>query len=441
MSSMIANMPVRPDFAEDSFPPSVVSSLAQAEAGRLKIEWAFANMPVLRGIASEFARTRPLAGLRLAISIHVEAKTACLAKTLQAAGAEVALTACNSLSTQDDVAAALAEDGLHVYCVHGVDETSYQDHLKMALACRPHIVIDDGGDLTALLHGECRVLAGDLIGISEETTTGVHRVRGMAAEGRLRFPVVAVNDARSKHLFDNRYGTGQSVWTAIMATTNLLVAGKTAVVAGYGMCGRGVALRARGLGARVIVTEIDPIKACEALMEGFDVRDMDDAAAEGDVFVTVTGCKDVIGADHFRRMKDGVILCNAGHFDVEINLPELAAQASSSSIVRPNIEGYVMPDGRRLNVLAAGRLVNLASGDGHPAEIMDMSFSLQARTAAYIAGLEQPLPVAVHEVPQAIDDAVALRLLDCHGKKLVELTPEQAEYLGFGKSSGGADGS
>ena len=297
--------------------PFEVNPAADPAAGRRKIDWAWAHMPVLQSMAAELASQKPLSGLRIAISVHVEAKTACLARTLAAGGAQIALTGCNPLSTQDDVAAALAADGLSVFCRYGVNAQDYRRHLLMALAIRPHIVIDDGGDLAQLLHSAAREKAADLIGGCEETTTGILRLRSLEKEGRLLYPVIAINDARCKHLFDNRFGTGQSVWTAIMATTNLIVAGKTVVVAGYGMCGKGVALRARGLGARVIVTEIDPVKACEAIMEGYDVLPMAQAAAVGDLFITVTGCRDVITSEHFVNMKNGAILCNAGHFDVE----------------------------------------------------------------------------------------------------------------------------
>ncbi|MDW7659692.1 MAG: adenosylhomocysteinase, partial [Bacillota bacterium] len=397
--------------------------------GRRKIAWAWANMPVLQSMAAELARDKPLTGLRIAISVHVEAKTACLARTLAAGGAQVALTGCNPLSTQDDVAAALAADGLAVYCRHGVDAADYRRHLLMALSIRPHIVIDDGGDLAQLLHGIAREEATDLIGGCEETTTGIQRLRILEKEGRLLYPVIAINDARCKHLFDNRFGTGQSVWTAIMATTNLIVAGKSVVIAGYGMCGKGVALRARGLGARVIVTEIDPVKACEAIMEGHDVLPMNEAAALGDLFITVTGCRDVITSEHISAMKNGAILCNAGHFDVEINMVQIAAMAVRSEEVRTNITAYEMPDGRRIHVLAEGRLVNLASGDGHPAEIMDMSFSLQTAGVLYLADQGRTLKPGVHPLPAALDDQVAQRLLEHLQKEIDSLTPEQENYL------------
>ncbi len=409
--------------------PSDVNSDADVAAGRQKIEWAWANMPVLRQISADLQVARPLQGLRVAISVHVEAKTACLAKTLAAAGAEVALTGCNPLSTQDDVALALASDGLAVYCRHGVGEADYLRHLEMALAFHPHLIIDDGGDFARLLHSSCRHLADELIGGCEETTTGIQRLKILEREGRLLYPVLAINDARCKHLFDNRFGTGQSVWTAIMATTNLIVAGKTVVIAGFGMCGRGVALRASGLGARVIVTEIDPVKACEALMEGYEVLPMQQAAPMGDLFITVTGCRDVITTEHFQRMKNGAILCNAGHFDVEINMRQLAELAVQKEVVRANIVAYVQPDGRLLHVLAEGRLVNLAAGDGHPAEIMDMSFSLQAEGVCYLAESGRNLHPGVYPLPADLDDQVAARLLRHLNRPIDTLTPDQEVYL------------
>lgn len=406
-----------------------VRDIDLAPSGRRKIAWAWNHMPVLRKITDDLKRDRPLQGLKVAISVHVEAKTACLAKALAAAGADVALTGCNPLSTQDDVAAALAADGLHVYCVHGADQETYWRHLRQALSFGPDLVVDDGGDFAQIMHTELPELASQLIGGSEETTTGVHRLQILAQSGRLRYPVIAVNDARCKHLFDNRYGTGQSVWTAIMSLTNLLVAGKTVVVAGFGMCGKGVAMRAKGLGARVIVTEIDPVKACEALMEGYDVLPMAEAAALGDLFVTVTGCCDVIDERFFPQLRDGAILCNAGHFDVEINLPQLERAAVSVESVRDGITAYVMPDQRQIHVLAEGRLVNLAGGDGHPAEIMDMSFSLQALSVLYLAEKGRSLKPDVYQLPVDIDEAVARRLLDHLGRGYDQLTPEQADYI------------
>lgn len=409
--------------------PYEIKDLNLAPSGRQKIAWAAANMPVLGSIGAEFARTRPLSGLRIAVSVHVEAKTAWLAKTLAMGGAEVSLTGCNPLSTQDDVAAALAEEGMAVYCIHGADSNTYTRNLRQALSIKPHLVIDDGGDFAHLLHTTEKHLTKDLIGGSEETTTGVKRLRILEKEGKLLYPSIAVNDARCKHLFDNRYGTGQSVWTAIMSLTNLVVAGKAVVVNGFGMCGKGVAQRAAGLGARVVVTEIDPVKACEALMEGYDVMSMDEAAPVGDVFCTVTGCRDVITERHFPLMKNGAILCNAGHFDVEINLVQLSALSTAVEQARPGVKAYVQPDGRRLNVLAEGRLVNLAGGDGHPAEIMDMSFALQALSVLYLAEQGRNLKPGVYHLPAAIDDRVASLLLEHKKRSIDVLTPEQAHYL------------
>lgn len=406
-----------------------VKDINLAPSGKLKIDWAAANMPVLGQIGADFEKNKPLQGLRIAVSVHVEAKTAWLAKTLAKGGAEVSLTGCNPLSTQDDVAAALAAEGMQVYCVHGADPETYVQHLRQALAIKPHIIIDDGGDFAQLLHTTEKHLTADLIGGSEETTTGVKRLKILEHDGKLLYPAIAVNDARCKHLFDNRFGTGQSVWTSIMALTNLVVAGKTVVVNGFGMCGKGVALRAAGLGARVVVTEIDPVKACEALMEGYDVMSMDEAASVGDLFCTVTGCRDVITDAHFPKMKDGAILCNAGHFDVEINLKQLAAGSKSIEVVRPNIQAYEQQDGRKIHILAEGRLVNLAGGDGHPAEIMDMSFALQAMSVLYLAQHGRGLKPGVYTLPSEIDDKVASLLLDHKQRSIDKLTPDQAYYL------------
>ena len=408
---------------------SQIRDINLAPSGRRKIEWAYAHMPVLRRIAAEFEKTRPFAGLRIAVSVHVEAKTACLTEVLAKGGAEVALTGCNPLSTQDDVAAALAAAGMKVYCVHGADAGTYRAHLEMALDIRPHIIIDDGGDFAQILHTVRQDLTADLIGGCEETTTGVKRLHILEQEGKLLYPAIAVNDARCKHLFDNRYGTGQSVWAAIMSTTNLLIAGKTVVVAGFGMCGKGVAMRAKGLGARVIVTEIDPVKACEALMEGYDVLPMRQAAPLGDLFITVTGCRDVMTSEHYAFLKDGAILCNAGHFDVEVNLPQLAAMAESIAEARSNITSYQLKDGRSIQVLAEGRLVNLAAGDGHPAEIMDMSFALQALSARYIAANGAAMKPGVYALPASIDDTVAGYLLDHLQKSVDHLTADQEWYM------------
>ena len=407
----------------------VVKDINLANSGLEKIEWAYRNMPVLRAIEKELIEEQPFKGLKISVSVHVEAKTACLARALARGGADVALTGCNPLSTQDDVAAGLASTGMHVYAVHGADEKQYIEHLKMALDFGPDIVIDDGGDFAMLLHSDMKHLVPNLMGGCEETTTGVHRLNILENEGKLLYPVVAVNDARCKHLFDNRFGTGQSVWTAIMATTNLVVAGKTVVVAGYGMCGRGVALRAKGLGARVVVTEIDPVKACEALMEGYEVMTMDEAASVGDFFVTVTGCKDVITADHFAKMKDGAICCNAGHFDCEVNVKQLSQMSVSQAELRNNIIGYTLENGNTVCIIAEGRLVNLASGDGHPVEIMDMSFALQAQSARYIAKYGKDLDKKVYQTPEVIDNRVAEILLATKEISIDSLTEEQVKYV------------
>ena len=407
-----------------------VKDISLAPYGLEKINWAYRNMPVLRAIEAELIEKQPFKGLKISVSVHVEAKTACLARALARGGAEVALTGCNPLSTQDDVAAALAAGGMmSVYAVHGDTEEEYFGRLKKALAFGPDIVIDDGGDLALLLHSELKDLASNIMGGCEETTTGVHRLEILKKEGKLAYPVVAVNDARCKHLFDNRFGTGQSVWTAIMATTNLVVAGKTVVVAGYGMCGRGVAMRAKGLGAKVIVTEIDPVKACEALMEGYTVMTMDEAAPLGDCFVTVTGCKDVITEKHFLNMKDGVICCNAGHFDCEVSVKDLKRIAVSESELRHNVVGYKLENGKTVCVIAEGRLVNLASGDGHPVEIMDMSFALQAQSAMYIATQKERLPIDVYQTPEVIDNRVAEILLATKNINIDVLTEEQKKYI------------
>lgn len=407
-----------------------VKDIGLAPYGLEKIEWAYRNMPVLRAIEAELIEKQPFKGLKISISVHVEAKTACLARALARGGADVAITGCNPLSTQDDVAAALAaSDMMSVYAVHGDTEEEYFERLKKTLAFGPHIVIDDGGDLALLLHSELKELVPGIIGGCEETTTGVHRLEILKKEGKLAYPVIAVNDARCKHLFDNRFGTGQSVWTAIMATTNLVVAGKTVVVAGYGMCGRGVAMRAKGLGAKVIVTEIDPVKACEALMEGYTVMTMDEAAPLGDFFVTVTGCKDVITEKHFLKMKDGAVCCNAGHFDCEVSVKDLKRISVSDSELRHNVVGYKLENGNTICIIAEGRLVNLASGDGHPVEIMDMSFALQAQSAMYIASLNDRLPIDVYQTPEVIDNRVAEILLSTKEISIDTLTEEQKKYI------------
>lgn len=413
---------------------SIIRDISKAESGHKKIEWVKGYMPVLSAIEKEFIKEQPFKGKKLVMSIHLEAKTAYLAKVLKAGGAEVAVTGSNPLSTQDDVAAALVEDGINVYAWYNSTAEEYNQHLNAALDLGPNILIDDGGDLVHLLHGERQELLPDLIGGSEETTTGVLRLKARDREGLLKFPMISVNDAYCKHLFDNRYGTGQSVWDGIMRTTNLIVAGKNVVVAGYGWCGKGVAMKAKGLGANVIVCEVDPIKAIEAYMDGYRVMSMDEAAPLGDFFVTVTGCEKVITGRHYKVMKDGAILSNAGHFDVEIWKPELEAQSKEKRVMRNNIMGYVMEDGRIINLIGEGRLVNLAAGDGHPAEIMDMSFAVQALCARYVNESKGKLENRVYEVPAEIDRKVADMKLAAMGIKIDSLTREQQEYLrGWGE--------
>jgi adenosylhomocysteinase len=408
---------------------SVVKDMSLAPNGHLKIDWVKEHMPVLNRIRERFEKEKPFAGLKVAISLHLEAKTAYLAKVIQAGGAEVTITGSNPLSTQDDVCAALVEDGIRVFAKYNPSPEEYKSHLIKTLETRPDLIIDDGGDLVSILHSERRDLLAQVRGGAEETTTGILRLKALEKEGKLEFPMVAVNDAFCKYLFDNRYGTGQSVWDGINRTTNLVVAGKTVVVVGYGWCGKGVAMRAKGLGAKVIVTEIDAIKAVEAYMDGFEVMPMSEAAKHGDYFVTVTGNRDVIRKEHFEVMKDGAILSNAGHFDVEVNKVELAALSKSKRIVRKDIEEYVMADGRKLYLLVEGRLVNLAAGDGHPAEIMDMTFALQAVGLEYVNKNYQSIGKKVLNVPYELDETVARYKLEALGISIDKLTAEQKAYL------------
>ena len=410
---------------------SNIKDIALAPSGELKIDWVKRNCPLLRTLEGEFAAEKPFAGLRIALSVHLEAKTAYLCRVLAAGGAEMYITGSNPLSTQDDVAAALVQGGLEVFAAYGCTEAEYEANIRAVLAHDCNIIIDDGGDLVGMLHEELPEKLQYVLGGCEETTTGIIRLKAMAAKGALRFPMILVNDADCKHLFDNRYGTGQSVWDGIMRTTNLIVAGKEVVVCGYGWCGKGVAMRAHGLGARVIVTEVDPVRAIEAHMDGFTVLSMDEAAKRGDIFVTVTGCDDVISARHFPMMKDGAILSNAGHFDVEVNVAALREMAVEHCEARRNIEGYVLPNGKTLFVLAEGRLVNLASGDGHPAEIMDMSFAVQAMSAKYLADHRAELRPGVIRVPHEIDDAIARKKLSTLGITIDTLSEEQKAYLGI----------
>ncbi|MEG1472989.1 MAG: adenosylhomocysteinase [Christensenella sp.] len=408
---------------------SDIRDIKLAPSGKQKIEWVKHYMPVLKSFEEEFAPSKPFAGYRMCVCCHLEAKTAYLIQVIQACGAQVAACASNPLSTQDDVVAALVEGGADVYAIHGETPEQYEGHIRSVLATKPNLILDDGADVITMLHEEFPQLIENVWGASEETTTGVLRLKAMQKAGVLKIPVIPVNDAQCKYMFDNRYGTGQSVWDGIMRTTNLIVAGKRVVVAGYGWCGKGVAKRAAALGARVIVTEVDHIKATEALMDGFDVMTMDDAAAEGDVFVTVTGCENVITARHFAKMKTGVLLTNAGHFDCEVNVAELAEISEKVVEMRHNVEGYIQQDGRILNVIAGGRLVNLASGDGHPAEIMDMSFALQFLAQKYIKENHADMKTGLMNLPSDIDYSVAVRKLKAMGGAVDVLSEEQRKYL------------
>ncbi|MCX8205547.1 MAG: adenosylhomocysteinase [Candidatus Nezhaarchaeota archaeon] len=402
-----------------------VKDLSLASEGRLLIEWAEVHMPVLLKIRERFRHHRPLRGLRIGCCLHVTKETAVLVRTLMAGGGEVYLAGSNPLSTQDSVAAALAAEGAHVYAWRGESIDEYYWCINKVIESSPHITMDDGGDLTFKAHeaGLEGVLGG-----TEETTTGVNRLRAMEREGKLRYPIIAVNDAYSKYLFDNRYGTGQSTIDGVLRATNILLAGKTLVVAGYGWCGRGVAMRARGMGANVIVTEVDPLKALEAVMDGFRVTSMREAAKVGDVFITVTGNINVVRGEHFKLMKDGAILANSGHFNVEISIPDLERMSKSKRKIRENLEEYVLVDGKRLYLLAEGRLVNLAAAEGHPSEVMDMSFSNQALSVEFLAS-NPILKPGVYRVPEEIDRAVAKMKLEAMGVEIDELTEEQQKYL------------
>jgi adenosylhomocysteinase len=407
----------------------MIRDIKLAPSGHDKIEWVKNFMPVMASIDAEFSQSKPFAGKKMVITLHLEAKTAYMAEIFKHAGAEVAITGSNPLSTQDDIAAALVEDGLNVFAWHGCTEEEYFTFIDRALDIKPDIIIDDGGDLVHLLHTKRRELLPNIIGGSEETTTGVHRLRGLAKEGKLEFPMIAANDAYMKFLFDNRYGTGQSTWDGIMRTTNLVIAGKNVVIAGYGWCGKGGALRARGLGANVIITEVDPIKAIEAVFDGFRVMPMDEAAKIGDIFLTLTGDKDVICERHFKVMKNGAMMANSGHFDCEINIPELAGCSVSRRTVRNNIEEFKMADGRKLYLLAEGRLVNLAAGDGHPAEIMDLSFGVQFFSALHLLEHGRELKPDVYLMPEEINTKIAEIKLKALGVGIDVLTPEQRAYL------------
>ena len=408
---------------------SIVKDMALAESGRRKIHWVRDFMPALGGIEERFQREKPFAGLRVAVSVHLEAKTANLGYVLSKGGAQVRLTGSNPLSTQDDVAAGLASMGVETFGIHGAGPEEYESHLIETLSFNPHLIVDDGGDLINLLGGKCAQYGERLIGGCEETTTGIHRLYAREREGILPCPMMAVNDAKAKHYYDNKYGTGQSVWDAIMHTTNLVVAGKTVVVAGYGWCGKGVAMRAHGMGADVIVTEVDPFKALDATMNGFRVMPMDEAARYGDIFVTVTGCKDVITPRHFQVMKNNAFLTNAGHFDCEVAVAALTEMAVKRELRRDSIEGFTLPDGRVLNVIGEGRLVNLAAGNGHPAEIMDMSFAVQALALEWLVKHQNGLEKKVYQVPDEIDDEIGRVKLAAMGLSIDRLTPEQEDYL------------
>ena len=409
---------------------SRIKDISLAPSGEMKINWVERNMPVLRGIGEDFKREKPFAGMKVALSVHLEAKTAYLCRVMEMGGAEMYVTGSNPLSTQDDVAAALVAGGMNVFAEYGCTMEQYEQCLEEVLKVGPNIIIDDGGDLVHLMHTKYTGLIPNVIGGCEETTTGINRLRIMSRKGELKFPMVMVNDADCKHMFDNRYGTGQSVWDGICRTTNLIVAGKYVVISGYGWCGKGVALRAKGLGAKVIVTETDPVRALEAVMDGYEVMPMAEAAKIGDIFCTVTGGRDIITAEHFPLMKDGAILSNAGHFNIEVDMEALEKMAVKKYEARHNIQGYVMPNGKTLFTIAEGRLVNLAAADGHPAEIMDMSFAIQALSAQFLALNKGKLSADVVAVPKDIDEAVARRKLKAMGVEIDTLSRTQADYLG-----------
>jgi adenosylhomocysteinase len=407
-----------------------VKDVDLAPSGRLRMEWAEREMPVLSQIRQRFEAEKPFKGVRMSACLHVTTETGNLARTLVSGGAELVLVASNPLSTQDDVAAALVTyDEIPVYAIKGEDNDTYYEHIHAAIDHKPHLTMDDGADLVSTLHKSRREALGNVIGGTEETTTGVIRLRAMANEGALEYPIVAVNDAMTKHLFDNRYGTGQSTLDGIIRATNVLIAGKTFVVGGYGWCSRGIAMRAKGMGANVIVTEVDPLKALEAVMDGFRVMPMIEAAPIGDIFVTSTGDINVIDRRHFEVMKDGAIVCNSGHFNVELNLSALAEMAGEPRVIRPFVKEYTLPDGRRINVLADGRLVNLGAAEGHPSAVMDMSFANQALSAEFMLANAEKLEHRVYAVPEAIDEAIAELKLKAMGVEIDELTEEQKAYL------------
>jgi adenosylhomocysteinase len=407
-----------------------VKDLGLADAGKRKIEWAHQQMPVLESIRKRFVKEQPLKGLRVSACLHITSETANLAVTLRDGGAQVVLCASNPLSTQDEVAASLNRDSnIPTFAIKGEDNDTYYAHLAAALEHRPHLTMDDGADLVTTLLTKRQDLVSNVIGGTEETTTGVIRLRAMAKDGTLKYPIIAVNDAQTKHFFDNRYGTGQSTLDGVIRATNLLLAGLKVVIAGYGWCGRGVAMRAKGHGADVIVTEIDPTKGIEAVMDGFRVMPMADAAREGDVFITVTGNKNVVRAEHFELMKSGAVVCNSGHFNVEIDIPALERMSTGKREVRPLVEEYALKGGRRVYLIGEGRLVNLASAEGHPAAVMDMSFANQALSAEYLCQNYKNLKPQVYVVPEHVDREIARLKLESMGHKLDKLTPEQELYL------------
>ena len=406
-----------------------IRDISLAPYGHQKIEWVRDHMPLLRSLEEEFKKTKPFEGVKISLSVHLEAKTAYLCKVLAAGGAQMSITGSNILSTQDDVCAALVEDGLSVFAYHDATMEEYERHIEMCLECKPNIIIDDGCDLVTCLHEKRPDLAEDAWGGCEEPTTGIIRLRSLDKAGLLKFPMMAVNDADMKHLFDNRYGTGQSTWDSIMRNTNLIIAGKTVVVAGYGWCSRGIAMRAQSLGAQVIVTEIDPVKAIEAKMDGFSVMPMKDAAPLGDIFCTATGCLKTITPEHMLTMKNGAILTNSGHFNCEVDMEGLYKIALERVPRRHNVEGFKLPNGKWVDVIADGRLVNIAGADGHPAEIMDMSFAVQAYGALYIKEHKDELPKHLIKIPEEIDKMIASRRLAAWGIEIDTLTEEQEAYL------------
>ena len=407
-----------------------VKDIKLAKDGKLRIEWAAQSMPVLNRIRERFAKEKPFKGVRLAACLHVTTETAALMQALKAGGANIALCASNPLSTQDEAAASLVKhDQIPVFAIKGENHKTYYAHINAVLDTRPQYTMDDGADLVSILHSERQALLRNVRGGTEETTTGIIRLRSMAADGVLQYPIIAVNDARTKHFFDNRYGTGQSTIDGFIRATNRLIAGSTFVVCGYGWCGRGIAMRARGMGANVVVTEIDPLPALEAVMDGFGVMPIGEAAQIGDFFCTVTGNINVIRKEHFRRMKDGAIVANSGHFNVELDLPGLGELAKSRRRIRPFVEEYVLKNGRRINVLGDGRLINLAAAEGHPSSVMDMSFANQALSIEYMVKLKKPLPKDVYPVPEAIDQQIAREKLAAMGVAIDKLTPEQKKYL------------